>query len=181
MVKSLNLTIRYLLCRASQLKPPTKRQVQLANLLGCPRLLRMPYHLIGQDHALHLVMNKVMAYDAYGRNRPLVLAFAGLSGHGKTELATQMQYLLGADLCNIDVSKVRDARSLYGMTLGYQAAEQGSILNNFLASHDKKRCIIFLDEFDKTTQEVREALLTMLDTGMSIISKGLSFACANIT
>lgn len=88
MVKSLNLTIRYLLCKASHLKPPTKRQMQLANLLGCPRLLRVPYYLVGQDHALQLVMNKVMAYDAYERNRPLVLAFAGVFGHGKTELAT---------------------------------------------------------------------------------------------
>jgi len=52
------------------------------------------------------------------------------------------------------------------MTLGYEGAQKGSILNNFLSSHDKKRCVVFLDEFDKTDQKVREALLTMLDTGV---------------
>ena len=41
----LNLTIRYLLNRASQIQPATKRQWQVANLYGCPRLLRLPYQL----------------------------------------------------------------------------------------------------------------------------------------
>lgn len=36
---------------------------------------------------------------------------------------------------------------------------------NYLASHGGQRCVIFLDELDKTKQEVRESLLTILDTG----------------
>jgi ATP-dependent Clp protease ATP-binding subunit ClpA len=162
----LNLTIRYLLNRADQLKPPTTRLRKLAALYGCPRLLRMPYHLIGQDHALDVVMNKILASRALNRKTPLVLAFAGMSGHGKTELATQLGFLLGTPLLNVDVSKVHSIQDLFGHGRGYQGGENGNQLNNFLASHDKQRCVVFLDEFDKTQQQVRESLLTILERGM---------------
>lgn len=161
----LNLSIRYSLYRASQLKAATKRQQQIAKLCGCPRLLRMPFHLIGQDHALDIVMNKVMAYDVMNRGRPLVLAFAGLSGHGKTELATQLHHLLGADLLNVDISKIANAYGLFGFPRGYVGGEEGSRFNNFLAGRQQQKSVIFLDEFDKTKQEVRSALLTVLETG----------------
>ena len=163
--KTLNLTIRYLLNRADQLKLPTTRLRKLAALYGCPRLLRMPYHLIGQDHALEIVMNKILASRALSRRTPLVLAFAGMSGHGKTELATQLGYLLGTSLLNVDVSKVYSIQDLFGHGRGYQGGLDGNQLNNFLASHDKQRCVIFLDEFDKTQLQVRESLLTVLERG----------------
>lgn len=38
-------------------------------------------------------------------------------------------------------------------------------MNNFLAEHTGKRSIVFLDEFEKTTDEVRQALLLPLDLG----------------
>jgi hypothetical protein len=41
---TLNLTIRYHLNRASLIKPVTKRKRQLARLLGCPRILHLPFH-----------------------------------------------------------------------------------------------------------------------------------------
>ena len=110
----MNLTIRYHLNRASLIKPVTKRKRQLARLLGCPRLLHLPFHIVGQDHTLEIVMNKILAYDAMNRRRPLVLAFAGLSGHGKTELATSLGTLLSTDICNIDMSKIQHSLGLFG-------------------------------------------------------------------
>jgi hypothetical protein len=163
--ETVNLTIRYHLNRASLTKLATKRQRQLARLLGCPRILHLPFHIVGQDHTLQIVMNKILAYDALNRKRPLVLAFAGLSGHGKTELATSLGNLLNTDICNIDMSKIQSATSLFGSTAGYKGREGGSPLNNYLSSHAAKRCVVFLDEFDKTDQEVRESLLTILDSG----------------
>lgn len=164
------LTIRYHLHRASLLKPPTARQRQIANLVGCPRLLRLPFYLIGQDHALETVMNQVMAYDAMNRKRPLVMAFAGLSGHGKTELASSMGHLLGSEICNVDMSKTHEVMTLFGAPAPYSGSEDGSPLNNYLARHQGKRCVVFLDEFDKTVQKVRESLLTILDSGMLVPS-----------
>ncbi|KEQ85844.1 P-loop containing nucleoside triphosphate hydrolase protein [Aureobasidium pullulans EXF-150] len=168
LVETLNLTIRYHLNRASLTKLATARQRQLAQLSGCPRILHLPFHIIGQDHALEAVMNKIMAYDTMHRKRPLVLSFAGLSGHGKTELATSLGSLLGTDICNVDMSKTHTVMSLFGAAAGYQRSLGGSPLNNYLASHGGQRCVIFLDEFDKTKQEVRESLLTILDTGIGM-------------
>jgi hypothetical protein len=162
--ETLSLTMCYHLNRASLTKLATKRQRQLARLLGCPRILLLPFHLIGQDHTLEIVMNKILAYDAMNRKRPLVLAFAGLSGHGKTELATSLGNLLDTDMCNIDMSKIQFPASLLGSTLGYRRCEGGSPLNNYLASHAAERCVVFLDEFDKTNQAVRQSLLTILDS-----------------
>ena len=160
-----NLTIRYHLNRASLIKPTTNRRRQLARLLGCPRILHLPFHIVGQDYTLEIVMNKILAYDAMNRKRPLVLAFAGLSGHGKTELATSLGILLDTDMCNIDMSKIRSSTSLFGAAAPYAGSLEGSPLNNYLASHTARRGVVFLDEFHKTNQEVRQSLLTILDSG----------------
>jgi ATP-dependent Clp protease ATP-binding subunit ClpA len=163
--ETVNLTIRYTLHRASLMKPATKRKRQLASLLGCPRILHLPFHIVGQDQTLDIVMNKMLAYDAMNRRRPLVLAFAGLSGHGKTELATILGNLLATDICNIDMSKIKTSFSLLGGAAPYDNFKEGSPLNNYLARHTSERCVVFLDEFDKTSQEVRQSLLTILDSG----------------
>ncbi|KAG9761526.1 P-loop containing nucleoside triphosphate hydrolase protein, partial [Aureobasidium melanogenum] len=168
LVETLNLTIRYHLNRASLTKLATSRQRQLARLIGCPRILHLPFHIVGQDHTLEVVMNKILAYDAMNRKRPLVLAFAGLSGHGKTELATSLGSLLGTDICNVDMSKTHHVMSLFGAAAPYYGSDEGSPLNNYLASHTGEKCVVFLDEFDKTTKEVRESLLTILDTGVGM-------------
>lgn len=160
-----NLTIRYHPNRASLVKPATKRLRQLAKLLGCPRVLHLPFHIFGQDYTLEVVMNKILAYDAMNRKRPLVLAFADLSGHGKTELATSLGSLLNTEMCNIDMSKIHTPMSLFGAAALYAGSDEGSPLNNFLASHTAERCVVFLDEFDKTGQSVRQSLLTILDSG----------------
>ncbi|KAH0285566.1 P-loop containing nucleoside triphosphate hydrolase protein [Aureobasidium namibiae CBS 147.97] len=163
-----NLTIRYYLNRASLTKLATKRQRQVAKLLGCPRVLHLPFHIVGQDHTLEIVMNKILAYDAMNRKRPLVLAFAGLSGHGKTELATSLGQLLATDMCNIDMSKIERTMSLFGAAAPYLGSHEGSPLNNYLSSHTSERGVVFLDEFDKTNQEVRQSLLTILDSGVGL-------------
>lgn len=160
-----NLTIRYSLNRASLTKLATKRQHQVARLLGCPRILHLPFHIVGQDHTLEIVMNKILAYDAMNRKRPLVLAFAGLSGHGKTELATSLGFLLDTDMCNVDMSKMLTPWDLFGPAAGFERSYGGSPLNNYFASHADKRHVVFLDEFDKTPQAVRQSLLTILDSG----------------
>lgn len=110
-------------------------------------------------------MNKILAYSAMHRKRPLVLAFAGLSGHGKTALANSLGYLLNTEICNVEMSKMHSALSLLGAAAPYSGSGSGSPLNNYLASHEGKRCVVFLDESDKTEQPVRESLLTILDSG----------------
>ena len=96
---------------------------------------------------------------------PLVLAFAGLSGHGKTELASQLGDLLRSPFIDIDCAQTDTVFTLLGPTAGYQDHDTGSPLNNFLAESANRRGVVFLDEYDKTQPEVRDALLKVMDNG----------------
>lgn len=99
--------------------------------------------------------------------QPLVLLFAGPSGHGKTELARNLGRLLGFDLRNVDCTNLKRETDLFGPWFPYQGWEKGSVVNNFLAGHNARQSIVFLDEFEKTEDEVRQALLVPFDSGKS--------------
>ncbi|KAK5123530.1 hypothetical protein LTR85_002568 [Meristemomyces frigidus] len=166
LAQTLNLTMRYFLWRASRLQPPSTRTLQIAAAHAMTPLFRIPYQIIGQMIGAKIVMDEVYAYLAFNTKKPLIMAFAGLSGHGKTELATQMEHLLSLKLHDVDCAQIQTAHNLLGPPVGYKQNEVGSPLNNHLAAHSGRRCVIFLDEFDKTNKECRDALLKVLDTGM---------------
>ncbi|ORY14514.1 hypothetical protein BCR34DRAFT_612695 [Clohesyomyces aquaticus] len=54
---------------------------------------------------------------------------------------------------------------IFGSTNGYHRSDEGLQLKNFLADNNGKRVAAFLYEFDKTSQEVREGLLTIVEQG----------------
>ncbi|KAI0436711.1 P-loop containing nucleoside triphosphate hydrolase protein [Xylaria telfairii] len=93
------------------------------------------------------------------------MVFAGPSGHGKTEFARRMGHLLNLDLEVVDCTIAKREMELFGQREPYVAAERGSSINNFLSSHSGQRCIVFLDEFEKTTSEIHQALLLPFDNG----------------
>ena len=169
LAETLHLTHRYLLWRASRIERPTGRVKQVASAHKVQLLFGLPFMMIGQDHAAKLVMDTVFSEIAFPTSKPLVLAFAGPSGHGKTELASQMGRLLNVQWLDVDCAQTSTEFGLLGSTAGYKSNEAGSRLNNFLAANANKRCVVFLDEFDKTTKEVREALLKVTDTGMAAV------------
>lgn len=111
------------------------------------------------------MVEHVIAHIGMSINLPLVLTFAGLSGHGKTELSRQMGLLLQAPTTVLDCAQMRSDIGLFGSRSGYQGNELGSQLNNHLAKYDGMRNVVFLHEFDKTEQEVRNSLLLLLDSG----------------
>ena len=161
---TLNLSVRYFLDKASNLPKPTARAMQLAKAHDCTALLKAPYLIIGQRYATKLVY-KVFAHVAFNKSSPLVLTFAGLSGHGKTELAKQMGSLLGVPMTVIDCAQMRSDMGLFGSRSGYVGCDRGSQLNNFLADHSGQRTVVFMDEFDKTDKEVHNSLLLLFDSG----------------
>ena len=83
-----------------------------------------------------------------------MIAFAGPSGHGKTEMARHMGGLLSVDMTAIDCAQMKSDVGLFRSTAGYHRSEEGSQLNNFLAQHDGKHAVVFLDEFNKTNEEL---------------------------
>jgi hypothetical protein len=163
--KAANLSHRYYLWRSTLVKPSSVRDKQVAKLKNADSLLGLPYFLIGQTLASQRLLLKLLSHIMVPSKKPLVLVFAGPSGHGKTELARRLGYLLSLDLEVVDCTIVNHEIELFGAREPYIDASRGSPLNNFLAAHAGEPCIIFLDEFEKTTQEIHQALLLPFDNG----------------
>lgn len=166
LAKNINLTQRYFLEKSTKLKPPSTKRRQIARLKNCQGLLGIPYFLIGQSVATERLVQRLLTHLMMPTKQPLVLCFAGPSGHGKTELARQLGHLLSLDLEVVDCTTFTDERELFGPRPPYSGYKDGSAVNNFLAEHSGKRCIVFLDEFEKTTKEIHQALLLPFDNGM---------------
>ena len=114
--KSMNLSIRYSLWRANRLPIPKRREVQVAEAKKILPLFLVPCMIIGQELATRMIVRSIFAHVVMDKSTPLVLAFAGLSGHGKTELASQMGRLLSADLLDIDCTQQTSVHSMIGPT-----------------------------------------------------------------
>jgi AAA domain (dynein-related subfamily) len=169
LARNLDLTQRYYLNRSTQVKKPSIREKQVAKLRKAEALLGIPYFLIGQTPAAAAMRHHLLSYmlrDA-GRHtkKPLVLVFAGPSGHGKTELARRLGHLLSLELEVVDCTIYNREDELFGPRAPYVGSAAGSPLNNFLARKSGKKCIVFLDEFEKTTRDIHNALLIPFDKG----------------
>ena len=164
---TINLTQRYFLEKTVASRGPSSREIQVAQAHNAMALLGVGQFLIGQSSATRMVAQKLLSHMALPRSKPLVMAFTGPSGHGKTELAKRMGDLLNLEMERIDCTEMRYETDLFGPKKPYIGHEHGSPLNNFLAKMTGKRGIVFLDEFEKTTREVQNALLIPFDEGWS--------------
>ncbi|KAI1645958.1 P-loop containing nucleoside triphosphate hydrolase protein [Daldinia loculata] len=148
-----------------RLRKPARRMLQIAAALKMTALLRLPFRIIGQELTTKLVIDTVYTHMAQDTEKPLVIAFAGASGHGKTELATQMGSLLSVRHVTIDCTHINSQMALFGSPCGYEDNRDGAPLSNFLVDNQGKRCVVFLDEFDKTDYNTLNALLKVMDDG----------------
>jgi hypothetical protein len=89
-----NLSLRYLLGKASKIKKPSVRYRQIAKLRRIEGLLGIPYRLIGQIGVTERLAQKLLSHFMVSGRQPLVLLFAGPSGYRKTELARRLGHLL---------------------------------------------------------------------------------------
>lgn len=169
LARTLNLTQRYFLAKTATLKRCTERAKQVAAAHKVTALLEAPYHLIGQAPATNMVLSRVFGHIALCSDTPLVLLYAGPSGHGKTELARQMGTLMSVDTLVVDCTEMRYETDMFGPKHPYAGSAEGSPLNNYLAQQSGVRSIVFLDEFEKTTDNVRRALLLAFDSGKFIL------------
>ena len=163
--KTFNLLQRYSLWKAAQIARPSARDIQVAKAHKIMPLFETPYYIFGQQIATTQVLQRITSRLLYNSQTPLVLLFTGLSGHGKTELARRMGTLLSLDLIVIDCTMLRHDTDTFGPWAPYRGSENGSRLNNHLAENDGMRTVVFLDEFDKTTEDVRKAMLLLFESG----------------
>ena len=163
--RTLNLMQRYFLWKADQQERPSKRKEQIAQRFGLSNILEVPFHIIGQRSAVQQVLDSIVGHYLRQSQCPLVLLLTGASGHGKTELAKRMGELLALDTCAIDCTEQRHETDLFGPKAPYQGWMDGSKLNNFLCTKSGQRAVVFMDEFEKMSEEVRKALLLPFDSG----------------
>lgn len=174
LTETLNLTQRYYLHRSSTLAKPTDRQKWVAARHDSIDLFAIPYFLIGQSAGTELLTQHFLHHMLRRHQQPLALVFAGPSGHGKTELARRLGALLSLELHVSDCTIVSREIELFGPRKPYVGAEEGSPLNNFLAANNGQKCIVFLDEFEKTTSDIWNALLIPFDKGTAHILLNIS-------
>lgn len=167
LTKTINLSQRYYLDRASKLREQTARERQVLRITNAEALLCVPYFVAGQRFAFEAVLRNVMRHNIQDAKQPLVMMFAGPSGHGKTKLARQMGDLLSLKLSVVDCTTFAYEHQLFGGRAPFKDSEKGSVLNNFLVANSGKRSIVFLDEFEKTTEEIHHALLLPFESGKS--------------
>ncbi|KAL9122673.1 MAG: hypothetical protein Q9187_000770 [Circinaria calcarea] len=165
LARTLNLSQRYYLWKANSLKPASARTKQIALAYNIIPLLEIPFHIIGQSIATDTILSRVFGYLALNKKKPMVIVFAGPSGHGKTELARQMETLLSCSAITVDCTEMRHETDIFGAKHPYVGAEQGSKVNNFLAENTGRQSIVFLDEFEKSTSDAWNALLLPFDSG----------------
>lgn len=165
LARTSTLSQRYYLERAAKTKKPSRRHTQVAQRMKAEPLLGIANFLIGQTAAAKSLLATLLAHLTEPGKKPLVLVFAGPSGHGKTELARRLGHLLSLSLEVVDCTIFNREMELFGPRHPYVGAERGTPLNNFLAKHHEERCIVFLDEFEKTSPDIHKALLLPFESG----------------
>ncbi|KAI1387329.1 P-loop containing nucleoside triphosphate hydrolase protein [Hypoxylon trugodes] len=165
LAKALNLSQRYSLYRSSKLSPPTKRQKTVLDRQEADEVLGLHQMIVGQSIATRWLQRKLLIYLAQQKRRPFILVFAGPSGHGKTELARRFGELMSLELERVDCTIFKQDNELFGPRPPYSGHEDGSLLNNFLARKSGERCIVFMDEFEKTSEEIHNTLLLPFQEG----------------
>ncbi|ROV93474.1 hypothetical protein VSDG_06732 [Cytospora chrysosperma] len=161
----LNYRQRYYMRMARVLRLNGTRAKQVTRYNDAENLLGVPYFLIGQTPAAQFLIKRLLQHLAKPPKTPLVMVFAGPSGHGKTELARKLGELISLEMEKVDCTNKSDEKEMFGARSPYQGWEKGSPLNNFLARKAGTRCIVFLDEFEKTTEDIRQTLLLPFQNG----------------
>ena len=128
--------------------------------------------VVGQDGAIDTVCRAIKRskLGLSQPNRPILSAmFIGGTGTGKTLLAkTIAKEIFGSEssLIRLDMSEYSDKTSvnkLIGSSAGYVGYEEGGILTE--AVKNKKHAVILIDEIEKSTDEVFNIFLQVLDEG----------------
>ncbi|KAI1491148.1 P-loop containing nucleoside triphosphate hydrolase protein [Biscogniauxia mediterranea] len=165
LAKALSLSQRYDLYRSSKVKPHSGREKEVLARKGAEEVLGLHQMIVAQSIATRWLQRKLLVYLARQKKRPLILVFAGPSGHGKTELALRFGDLMSLELHKVDCTIFKQDNELFGPRPPYSGFEDGSPLNNFLARKAGERCIVFMDEFEKTSTEIHNTLLLPFQDG----------------
>lgn len=139
--------------------------------------------IIGQDQAILALedMLKVVRADITDPRKPLYTSlFLGPTGVGKTEIVRALARSLYGDadaFCRVDMNTLSQehyAASLTGAPPGYVGAKEGKTIIDQEKLEGKLGLpgIVLLDEVEKASKEVHQALLNVFDNGLLTVASG---------
>lgn len=139
--------------------------------------------IIGQDQAILALedMLKVVRADITDPRKPLYTSlFLGPTGVGKTEIVRALARSLYGDadaFCRVDMNTLSQehyAASLTGSPPGYVGAKEGKTIIDQEKIEGKLGLpgIVLLDELEKASKEVHQALLNVFDNGLLTVASG---------
>ncbi|PGH12823.1 hypothetical protein AJ79_04047 [Helicocarpus griseus UAMH5409] len=147
--KRLDYGLRHHLLAASKLEAPSKKEREVARLLGTESLLHAPYFMVGQSIAIKQVSDYVKSYLAIPSNRPLVLAFAGPPGHGQAEMASYIGKITSLSSVVSRIKKMNKPGAREHVSNSLSSSKQSIGLE-----------VVYIDELDKIGSS---NLITLLD------------------
>ncbi len=139
--------------------------------------------IFGQDEAILKLASAVKLSSAGLRNHQKPIGcylFAGPTGVGKTELATQLGKYMHMELLRYDMSEYVEQHSvarLIGSPPGYIGFDQGGLLTDAVSKNPYS--IVLLDEIEKAHPDIYNILLQVMDYGKLTDHTGKSISFNN--
>lgn len=124
-------------------------------------LTRVRYDVIGQDWALEQLFRVLSMHSQRLAVAPIVVLLCGPSGHGKSLLARKFGSLLEVPTHTVNMTTLRSTHDIWQSHSMSPYEEPSSYtLAEFLLANEGKRCVVVLDEIEKT--EDQKALWSLL-------------------
>jgi len=161
-----NPTAKYWIREAKRQPEMPLKSLEALKSARCAWIKGLPFTVVGQPVAKKIVKEAVVNFKLNPKgNKPLVLLFAGPSGHGKSILSELIAEMASIPFVFIPCESFTDEKTMFGAQAPYMGCEKGSQLNNFITERHEKPGLVLLDEFEKTQYDVWNGFLTVFENG----------------
>ncbi|KAI0062355.1 P-loop containing nucleoside triphosphate hydrolase protein [Artomyces pyxidatus] len=140
---------RYYVSRAGAMH--TRKTSALIQKSSFRPLVRVRYDIAGQDRVFEQLFMVLNQHSRGFSVAPLVALLCGPSGHGKSLLARKFGSLLGVPTHTVNVTTLRSTHDLWhSQSMSPYEEPSPLTLSQFLLENEGKRCVVVLDEIEKT-------------------------------